>query len=278
MRTLVKIFLAVIVIIAAVSAAAIYFFIYTKTSDNELKPHHYANAVEDEDSFESKGKTGETLFELNREKIKKTGSHYIDDFELIRQLPELPTGCEITSLTMVLRYLGADADKVDIARGYLIKEDVRCDENDKYYGPDFKYTFAGDPEGDTSYGCMAPCIVRTAQRYITDSEYSLSPVNLSGAEFEELLDYVEHDVPVIIWSTMELVEPEYKAKWQTPENKEVVWPSNEHCVVLTGYNADEGTVRTHDPMNGVLTLDMGAVCTRYEQLERNAVIIVKGKN
>ena len=106
MRTFGKILLALIILAAAVAAAAVYFLIYTRTSDDDLKPHHYANAVEDEDSFESKGKTGETLFELNREKIKKTGSHYIDDFELIRQLPELPTGCEITSLTMVLRYLG----------------------------------------------------------------------------------------------------------------------------------------------------------------------------
>ena len=277
MRTFVKIILSVFIILAAAAAVAGFLMFYSKSSDDALKPHHYANAVEEDESFSSKGKTGETLFKLNREKIKKTGSHYIEDFELIWQMPELPTGCEITSLTMVLRYLGTEADKVDLSRGYLIKEDVTCDENEKYFGPDFRYTFAGDPEGDSSYGCMAPCIVRTAQRYIADNEYSLSPVNLSGAEFKELLDYVEHDVPVIIWSTMELVEPEYKAKWQTPENKKVVWPSNEHCVVLTGYDADAGTVRTHDPMNGVLTLDMGAVCTRYEQLEKNAVIIVKGK-
>ncbi len=277
MRIFVKIILSVVLVLAAAAAVVGFLSLYSKSSDEALKPHHYANAVEEDESFSSRGKTGETLFQLNREKIKKTGSHYIEDFELIWQMPELPTGCEITSLTMVLNYLGAEADKVDISREYLLKEDVTCDENDKYYGPDFKYTFAGDPEGDTSYGCMAPCIVKTAQRYIADNEYALSPVNLSGAEFEELLDYVEHDVPVIIWSTMELIEPEYKAKWYTPENKEVVWPSNEHCVVLTGYDADVGTVQTHDPMNGVLTLDMGAVCTRYEQLEKNAVIIVKGK-
>ncbi|WP_044974776.1 C39 family peptidase [Ruminococcus sp. HUN007] len=232
MRTFLKILLTVILIGGAAAVAAGYFLIYSsRQSDDGIRPTHYANAVED-DEFEAKGKTGETLFKLNREKIKKTGSHYIDGFELLWQMPELPTGCEVTSLTMVLNHLGLDADKVDVARNYLIKEDVRCDEDEHYFGPDFRNTFAGDPEGDSSYGCMAPCIVRTAQRFIDDCGGAFSPVNLSGAEFDDLLDYVEHDVPVIIWSTMELVEPEYKSRWRTPEGKVVIWPSNEHCVVL----------------------------------------------
>ncbi|MEG2930782.1 MAG: C39 family peptidase, partial [Ruthenibacterium sp.] len=35
------------------------------------------------------------------------------------QLPELPNGCEGTSLTAVLRYFGYNADKVDIALNYV---------------------------------------------------------------------------------------------------------------------------------------------------------------
>ena len=39
--------------------------------------------------------------------------HEIQDFEIIYQEPELPTGCEITALTMVLHYYGFDVDKVN---------------------------------------------------------------------------------------------------------------------------------------------------------------------
>lgn len=46
-------------------------------------------------------------------------SALIDDFPEIMQMPELPTGCEITALTMVLNYYGFDVDKVTLATEYL---------------------------------------------------------------------------------------------------------------------------------------------------------------
>src|SRR5690606_26676624 len=33
---------------------------------------------------------------------------------IISQLPELPTGCEITAVTMMLQYLGLDVDKITL--------------------------------------------------------------------------------------------------------------------------------------------------------------------
>ncbi|WP_225361522.1 C39 family peptidase [Limosilactobacillus reuteri] len=38
-----------------------------------------------------------------------------NDAEVISQLPELPTGCEITAVTMMLRYAGYDVNKVQLA-------------------------------------------------------------------------------------------------------------------------------------------------------------------
>ena len=37
----------------------------------------------------------------------------------ILQLPELPTGCEITTLAMLLDAVGFQVDKVQLAEGYL---------------------------------------------------------------------------------------------------------------------------------------------------------------
>ena len=39
----------------------------------------------------------------------------------VLQNPELPTGCEITALTIVLNYLGYDVDKLTMADKYLDK-------------------------------------------------------------------------------------------------------------------------------------------------------------
>ncbi|MBQ7784498.1 MAG: C39 family peptidase, partial [Oscillospiraceae bacterium] len=55
-----------------------------------------------------------------------TGQNAYIPTEMIMQNPELPTGCEITSLTMLLRHIGYDADKLDMADNYLPKGEYRA--------------------------------------------------------------------------------------------------------------------------------------------------------
>ena len=47
---------------------------------------------------------------------------YSIDVEPVLQLPEFPTGCEITSLTTVLNHLGYDINKVDLYEDYFEKD------------------------------------------------------------------------------------------------------------------------------------------------------------
>lgn len=203
-------------------------------------------------------------------------NHYIADFEIIKQLPELPTGCEVTSLTMVLNYWGYEADKLEIARDYLEKSDLES-VDDKLYGPDYRYVFVGDPEDDKSFGCFPPCLVSSAKKYLDDNGAKMSAVDLTGSSFDELFEYIDHDIPVIIWSTLGLAEPERILSWIVPDGEEVTWPTNEHCIVLSGYHRGKNTVRVHDPMNGIITLNMDAIRERYDQLGQNAVVIIKNK-
>ncbi len=209
--------------------------------------------------------------------LNRTGSHTIDGIEILEQLPDLPTGCEVTSLTMVLNYMGFEADKLDIARDYLEKQEFERDDDDNLYGPDFRYVFPGDPENDTSFGCLAPCIVSAAKKYLDENDLFVSPVDLTGASFYELLSFVEYDVPVILWTTLDLAEPEYIWSWETPEGEKVTWPTNEHCVVLSAFDYDNNTVQFHDPMMGIVTYDMDRVIERYEQIGKNAVVIINKK-
>lgn len=193
----------------------------------------------------------------------------------IMQLPELPTGCEVTALTMVLNFFGHDADKLEIAQDYLEKEKLYLNDDEILCGPDFRYVFPGDPEEDSSFGCLAPCIEQTAQKYLdaVDSAYSVK--DITGTSFYDLFDYISDEMPVIIWSTMSLKEPEYITSWLTAEGEKVTWPTNEHCVVLSAYDYTNNTVILNDPTFGVVSMNMEKVKKRYDQLGKNAVIIFK---
>ncbi len=62
--------------------------------------------------------TSKNITTSREHKYFDSNSVYID-MENILQNPELPTGCEITSLTILLRYYGFDAEKTDMAKNYL---------------------------------------------------------------------------------------------------------------------------------------------------------------
>ena len=121
---------------------------------------------------------------------------YSIDVDYIYQCPELPTGCEITSLTMLLNYLGFGVSKTDLADNYLEK-DYMCTVS-------FNDAFIGDPRWDGGYGCFSPVIVRTAQKYLDTQQHGYKYIveNISGTKFEDLYEYIAQDNPVIIWCSM----------------------------------------------------------------------------
>lgn len=100
--------------------------------------------------------------EINSDSSKR----HIIDFTPICQYPELPTGCEVTSLAMVLNYYNVNCDKCEISDNYLTKGDVGT--------VDFHQAFEGDPRDEYSYGCYANVIVETANKIIADNGAVLS--------------------------------------------------------------------------------------------------------
>ncbi|HHX56998.1 MAG TPA: C39 family peptidase, partial [Clostridiales bacterium] len=183
----------------------------------------------------------------------------------VYQNPELPTGCEVTSLTTVLNYFGYKIGKTDMANNYLIK--------DKYGATDFSTAFIGNPQTTRGYGCYSPVIVNTAQRFLNDYGNIHSVVDLSGYELSELFKVVSSDYPLVIWCTMSLVEPKEVYVWSLAGNIDVYWMQNEHCVVLTGYDLVEGTVTVSDPLKGIVKYNLQAFENRYNQLGKQVVAI-----
>ena len=99
---------------------------------------------------------------------KKNNGEYVDTsleqkyiiMKELLQLPSLPTGCEITSLTAVLNYWGYGVSKETMADKYLEKGKL---------GQVTAYeAFIGMPSSTGGYGCFAPVIQRAANKYLSD--------------------------------------------------------------------------------------------------------------
>lgn len=185
------------------------------------------------------------------------------------QLPELPTGCEITSLTMLLNYLGFEADKEILADKYLSKG--------KYRASDPTETFVGDPKSTFAYGCFSNVIVKTAEKYLeeNDSSKKFNVKNITGCHPKSIYAALDSGYPVIVWITVDLQEPQKGAVWTAANSrKEIQWLKGEHCVLLTGYDLSKKIVYANDPLKGLAVYDMELFEKRFEQMNKNAVIIV----
>lgn len=200
-------------------------------------------------------------------------SVYID-MENVLQLPELPVGCEITALTILLRYCGFDADKTDLASNYLPKGVNYRTENGKVYKDSFFDYFIGDPFS-RGYGCFANAIEKAANKYIAAHGGGFTVKNISGAHPDVLYDYLAAGTPVLCWATDGMIEPEYYETWYDYDTGEQLdWYLNEHCFVLAGFNMSGDLVTLNDPMKGIIDYNINRFETRYEQMHRQAIVII----
>ncbi len=133
-------------------------------------------------------------------------SYVLEEFETILQLPELPTGCEITAMTMALRYYGFSADKVEMATEYLptAAANLYYGDDGRLYGPDLNRYFVGDPTTLLGYICGTEAIVTAANAYLADQGSSLRAVDQTGASLEEVYQFVREDTPVVVWVTISM--------------------------------------------------------------------------
>jgi len=203
--------------------------------------------------------------EANLDISKRTDTHIISSENIfINQNPELPTGCEITSLAMLLNYKGVYADKCDIADNYLKKKPAG--------EADYTLEFIGNPREENSFGCYAPVIADTANKFLTAKNSELKAYNISGMDFYDLLVYIDNNSPVIVWNTISLMKSYVSDVWNV-NGQTISWRANEHCVLLIGYDFLKKTVTVLDPLIGEKEYDMEIFIKRYNELYKQAVII-----
>lgn len=174
--------------------------------------------------------------------LKQIQEHEIQDVPTLAQRPELPTGCEATALTMLLQYEGLQVTKTMVA-AKLPMLSVPHLQGGRVVGGDPNQGFVGSPFSRNGYGVYHSPIHNVLEEFLPGRG-----LDLSGGHFDDVLQALADDRPVLAWITIDLAAVRRGSDWRTPSGGTVHWNIPEHCVLLTGYTAS--SVTFHDPSNG----------------------------
>lgn len=188
---------------------------------------------------------------------------YVIEMEEMMQNPELPTGCESVSLTIALNYYGFELEKTTIADEYL-----------DYSSEDFVSAYVGNPHTESGAGCFAPAIEKAANKFLDEAESERKAIDISGTSLEELYSYLANGIPVVVWNSMYMNELEKTEQTCVYEGKTYYWYRKEHCVVLCGYDKENGIVIVNDPLEGIVERNAERFEEIYDQLGKMAVVIL----
>ena len=168
------------------------------------------------------------------------------DAPAISQLPDLPRGCEVTTLAMLLNFAGVKVDKMELAE--KVKKDVTPrtvtggtvhfgNPNDGFVGNMYHIKEPG-------YGVYHAPIAELAENYLPGRIK-----DLTNSDFEELKLYLSDGRPIwVITNTLyQKLGDDQFTTWDTPAGR-VKITYKEHSVLLTGY--DQQYVYFNDPLTG----------------------------
>lgn len=249
----------------------------TELCQNEIT----VEAQKEKSTVESEQKEEETKKEEKNAEFDSRVSPETDrdgkiKVESILQNPELPTGCEATAGTMLLQAYGFKVDKMEVAKG-MKKCEISVVDGVTYAGhPD--EVFIGNPENTNSYGAFPNVLAEILQKIIEEQGGGYCAEPMYGKSEEEILQFIDKGIPVCIWSSIGNCEIEYRRGWYLIRDGEYTdeyfeWPSNEHVLVLTGY--DEKNVFVCDPQKGEYTYPRKSFFRHYDQVGCYSLIIEK---
>lgn len=206
---------------------------------------------------------------------KCLGNSHLIDVPFIEQSGYYPTGCESVTAVMALNYVGMDMMVDDFIDDYLDRGTMPYEENGELFGDSPWECFLGSPYDADGWGCYAPVIERALSRILDEDAFSVQC--LCGEELETLCEnYIDNNIPVIMWATMEMSEACATSTWTTPNGERITWIAPEHCLLLVGY--DEEFYYFNDPRQGKeVAYEKDEVSSAYESLFRQAVAITENR-
>lgn len=189
------------------------------------------------------------------------------DAPFIKQKPELPRGCEVTSLAMLLNHVGVSVDKMTLANKVakvpFEKNGVRGNLNDGFVGNMRTMEKPG-------IGVYHGPIKNLAEAYVPGKV-----MDFTGNDFSEVITHLDQNRPVwvIVTSTYDVV-PE--SEWQTwnSSNGPLKITYNMHSVLVTGYDNDY--VYVNDPLHSKnRKLQKKPFIAGWEQMGKQAITVTK---
>ena len=166
---------------------------------------------------------------------------------VIKQYPELPRGCEVTALAMLLQFEGVNVNKMQLANEIRKNPTpYKVINGQVYYGHPNK-GFVGNMYNlsQPGLGVYHSPIMELAEIYLPNQM-----VDITGKDFREVEKYISKQKPVwvIINTKYKELSTSYFEKWITPDG-EINITYKEHSVLITGF--DEQFVYFNDPLTGL---------------------------
>lgn len=187
---------------------------------------------------------------------------------LIEQMPELPRGCEVTALGMLLAYNDIHVDKLTLAKEVKRNPAKHKIENGKIYFGNPYNGFIGDMYSfdQPGLGVYHKPIADLAKQYAGD----LYVEDFSGEEFNKIIHHLNLNRPVWV-----IINSHYK---HLPDSEFVMWETEdgpmkityrEHSVLITGY--DENYIYFNDPLNYRDRAEKKNFIKSWEQMGKQAI-------
>lgn len=190
---------------------------------------------------------------------------------LIEQDPELPNGCEVTSLAMLLAWAGTPVDKAELSENYLPKEDITS------VGPDPEHAFAGDPAEEDGWYCFEDPILKAGSTYLSEQNSQFQAFSLTGISQAALERYLDVGIPLAVWVTKDYSEPVRSSAsgWLLADGSWYIPYVNLHCVVLTGWDGE--VYQVADPLSGWQSVAPDRFWRSFDAMGQRAVALLNGK-
>jgi uncharacterized protein YvpB len=160
---------------------------------------------------------------------------------MILQNPELPRGCEVTSLAMLLQYKGVNVDKMTLANKI---QKVPYQQNGYMGNPNVGFVGNMFTTSQNGYGVYHGPIFHLAQQYLP------SAVDLTGQSFTSVIDKLNQNKPVWVITNdtyAPLANSSFKTWKTTSGYVKITW--YEHSVLVTGY--DQSYIYFNDPLTNM---------------------------
>jgi uncharacterized protein YvpB len=189
------------------------------------------------------------------------------DIPVIAQRPELPSGCEVTSLAMALRYYGVNADKTVLAKQmpYDSTKLVRNSNGSIKIWGDPDVGFVGTPFGN-GYTINPGPLKKVLDKYRPGG------LALTGKNFSEIESYVAQGKPVLVWFTINYEMPVART-WKTPAGKTINAARPLHNIVITGTDANYVYFNDSEAVKKDVKLSKAKFINIYNAMGKRALVV-----